>query len=273
MIRIEDLSCGYGQRRVLDGISATLRRGQMVGLLGPNGSGKTTLMSAAGGILPAMGGRVQLQEDGGWRDVLAMSAKERARRIAFVPQKASAAFPLKCSSVVLMGRYPHLSAFSGYGREDIAVARQCMERAGVGHLWERPTDAVSGGEFQRVLFARALAQETDVMFLDEPSASLDMSGTVQLFDLLRGMADGGGLVFVTVHDLNLAALYCDRVIFLKNGAVAAEGETGTVFDEQILSGIYETRIRVGRHPVTGAPQVHMVPRHAGAVPDGVCGPC
>lgn len=262
MIRVQNLNAAYGNKPVLKDISFSLPAGTLTGLLGPNGSGKTTLMSVAAGVLPAQSGTMEISVKDRAENLLGMSAKERARRIAFVPQKALTSFPLKCSSVVLMGRYPHLPTFGGYGREDVLIARKAMARAGVEHLWDRPTDAVSGGEFQRVLFARALAQGTDVMFLDEPSASLDMAGTVRLFDMLRETADAGGLVFAAVHDLNLAALYCDRLVFLKEGKIAGMGATGKVFNEETLSEIYGTDVRIVPHPVTGVPQAHMVPRHA-----------
>ncbi|SKA71383.1 ABC transporter ATP-binding protein [Desulfobaculum bizertense] len=261
MIQVQNLSVGYGRRRVLSDVSLSVKPGRMTGLLGPNGSGKTTLMGAMGGVLPVRSGSVQLlDEDGTTRDFLSMDARQRAQVLSFIPQKVQTSFPLRCSTIVMMGRYPHLSSFANYSEDDIIGARQAMERAGIAHLWDRSVDAISGGELQRVLFARALAQKTNIMFLDEPSASLDMAGTVNMFDMLREIADDGGLVFVTVHDLNLAALYCDELIFLKHGEIVGNGRTEDVFTEERLSEIYETPIRVQPHALGKVPQAQAVPR-------------
>lgn len=258
MIRAENLCCANGGRRVLADVNFSLRPGEVAGLLGPNGSGKTTLLSTLAGILAPASGRVSFESDGA--DVHAMNARERARRIACVPQRAETTFALRCASVVLMGRYAHHGGWWGADSpRDLEAARAGLRLAGVEHLWDRPVDEISGGELQRVLFARALAQETDILLLDEPTASMDLAGTVALFDLVRDMAAKGASALVAVHDVNLAALYCDRLYFLKDGRVAAQGPTDEVFDEATLSHVFGTPVLVGPHPGTGAPQAHFVP--------------
>jgi iron complex transport system ATP-binding protein len=260
MIRAADLHCGYGPKgpEVLRGVSLRVERGEMAALLGPNGSGKTTLLSALAGTLRPRSGRVELAG----RDAAGLRPRERARLAAAVPQRAESAFPLSCLSVVLMGRYAHLGLLGAYGPEDLAAAERAMVRTGCLHLRERPVDAVSGGEFQRVLLARALTQDTDILLLDEPTASLDVAATLDVLDLLRARAESGGAVLLALHDLNLAALYCGRLIFLQGGAVACAGATEDVFNEQTLASIYGADVRVAPHPVTGAPQAHFVPRGA-----------
>jgi len=267
MIRATDLGCAHGGRQVLRDVELVLHPGKIVGLLGPNGSGKTTLISTLAGILPPAAGHVTHGKDRA--DVHAMSACERARRIACVPQRAETTFALRCCSVVLMGRWAHQRGWlSSDSAEDHELARSCMRQAGIESLWDRPVDQISGGELQRVLFARALAQEAKTLLLDEPTASMDLAGTVALFDLVRELALSGTSALVAVHDINLAALYCDHLYFLKDGRVAAQGPTRDVFDEQTLSHIFGTRVLVGPHPGTGAPQAHFVPGGGAFTPSG-----
>ncbi|WP_232034878.1 ABC transporter ATP-binding protein [Desulfovibrio ferrophilus] len=236
----------------------SLRPGEIAGLLGPNGSGKTTLISTLAGILPPVAGRVEHGAD--LCDVHAMTSRERAQRIACVPQRAETTFALRCSSVVLMGRWAYQTGWwGGNDSKDRGVARACMRQAGVEALWDRPVDQISGGELQRVLFARALAQEAGTLLLDEPTASMDLAGTVVLFDLVRELTLEGASALIAVHDINLAALYCDHLYFLKDGRVAAHGCTQDVFNEETLSHIFGTRVMVGPHPGTGVPQAHFVP--------------
>ncbi|WP_461209564.1 ABC transporter ATP-binding protein [Desulfocurvus sp. DL9XJH121] len=259
MIRAEHLSCAHQGRTVLSGVDLRLGPGTITGLLGPNGSGKTTLLSTLSGVLAPAAGRVLWTGPGEQCEVHSMAPRQRARRIACVPQRAETTFALRCSSVVLMGRYAHQGLLGRASDRDIAVAREALRLAGVPGLWDRPVDQISGGEFQRVLVARALAQEAEVLLLDEPTASMDMAGTVALFDLLRELADAGRAALVAVHDLNLAALYCDELHFLKDGVVAVSGKVEEVFDADTLTRIYGTRIQVAPHPGTGAPQAHWVP--------------
>ncbi len=259
-IEVHDLRAGYGRAGnpkddVLRGVSFTVEHGEVAGLLGPNGSGKTTLLLALAGALPIRGGSALV--DG--LDVAATPARRMARAAASVPQRAESAFGLTCGTVALMGRYPHLGFFGGYGPEDRDIAARSLEAAGVAHLAERPVDQISGGEMQRVLFARALAQQARVLLLDEPAAGLDIAGQLAVFGRVARLAGQGGAALCAVHDLNLAALYCRRLVFLKNGKVLAEGRTEEVFTPEILSSVYDTDIRISSHPVTGAPQAHYVP--------------
>lgn len=274
MIRAEAVRCGYGRVEVLHGVSLDVPCGGVTGLLGPNGSGKTTLVLALAGVLPLSGGRVAVAGAGeaARADMHALPARRRAQLVACVPQRLDMAFALRCSTLVLMGRFAHTPALAEPGEADRRIAREAMRATGVEHLWDRPADAVSGGELQRVLLARALAQQAPAMLLDEPSASLDLAAAIRLFDLLRALAAQGRAVLCAMHDLNLAALYCDALVFLKNGRVAAAGPVKDVFHERTLSDIYGTDIRVGAHPLTGAPQAHFVPGAGpGAGPGGVAG--
>jgi len=258
-IDVSGLHAGYGRSEVLRDVSFTVPRGSVAGLLGPNGSGKTTLLLALAGALPIRRGRALVGGPDYALDVVATPLRRLARATASVPQKAESAFGLTCGSVVLMGRYPHLGFFGGYGPRDRELAAKAMQAAGVSHLATRPVDEISGGEMQRVLFARALCQQADVLLLDEPAASLDIAGQLAVFGLVRSHAARGGAALCAVHDLNLAALYCDMMVFLKQGRVAEAGPTEQVFTSEVLTRIYDTDIRTSKHPVTGAPQAHFVP--------------
>lgn len=255
LIDVRSLDCGYGATEVLKGISFHVSRGEMTAVLGPNGSGKTTLLLAMAGIIPIKSGRIEVAGE----EIATKDAKWVARQLASVPQKAEVSFPFKCLSVVLMGRYPYLDGWGGYSAKDLESALAAMELTGIAHLAYRSVGEVSGGEAQMVAIARALAQETEILLLDEATSNLDVARKIQVFDLLRHKNRRGATILCVMHDLNLAALYCRRTIFLKNGMIAVDGKTQDVFNDRNLSEIYETEIRVARHPITGSPQAHFVP--------------
>lgn len=255
MICARGLRCGYGKREVLLGVDLRLAPGEFAALLGPNGSGKTTLLLALAGVLPLLGGAVEL--DG--KDIACLTGRERARLLSCVPQNASAPQGFTVRELVRMGRYAHTSFFSGYGPADDEAAEAALTDARCLDLADRQAAELSGGEQQRVLLARALCQGRRALLLDEATSALDLARRVEAFDLLSRVNAGGGTILVAVHDLNLAALYCPRLIFLKGGRVVLDGPARDVFTEANLKDIYATDIRVAPHPVTGAPQAHLVP--------------
>ncbi|HSO72721.1 MAG TPA: ABC transporter ATP-binding protein [Thermodesulfobacteriota bacterium] len=259
LLDIHSLTCAYGDHVVLRDINLRLAAGEMAGLLGPNGSGKSTLLLALAGVLQPTHGRVSISG----QEVHAADARWRARQMASVPQKITVSFPFKCLSAVLMGRYPYLQGWGDYSREDLDLALAAMEQTGTLHLAARPLPEVSGGEAQMVMIARALAQEAPMLLLDEATSALDAAHKIQIFDLLREKNRQGLTLLGVMHDINLAALYCQRLIFLKQGQIMADGPKAAIFTAEILSELYETEIRVGPHPVTGDPQAYFVP--AGAV--------
>jgi iron complex transport system ATP-binding protein len=253
---------------VLRDVNLRIPAGEMVGVLGPNGSGKTTLLHVLNGILPPREGWVRVSG----RDLGGSSARWRARIMASVAQNAAVTFPFRCLSVVLMGRYPHLPRWGGTTARDRERAMDAMEQTGTLSLADRLINEVSGGEAQRVVIARALAQAPSVLLLDEATSSLDVARKIQIFDLLlEKNRREGTTVVCAMHDLNLAALYCDRLIFVKDGGIALDGPTGKLFTSRNLSRIYETRVMVSRHPVTGSPQAHFVPGAAGGDGPGDAG--
>ena len=261
LIEIDALTYAYGEHVVLRDISLRLAAGEMVGLLGPNGSGKSTLLLALAGVMKPGHGSIKVAG----QDIHGAEARWRARQMASVPQRTTVSFPFKCLSAVLMGRYPYLEGWGDYSRDDLDLALTAMEQTATLHLAGRLLPEVSGGEAQMVIIARALAQQAPILLLDEATSALDAAHKIQIFDLLREKNRQGATLLCVMHDLNLAALYCQRLVFLKNGQIMADGPKAKTFTADILSELYETEIRVVQHPVTGDPQAYFVPgaSHAG----------
>ena len=261
MIEMKALSCGYGKQDVIKGIDLQLEAGELAGILGPNGSGKSTLILALSGVLSYRSGSIKVAGE----EIARTTARWRAKQMASVPQKSELTFPFKCLSVVLMGRYPYLSRWGGYSKEDMNKALDAMEQTDTIQFAQRMVTEVSGGEAQRVIIARALAQDTGILLLDEAASSLDVAKKIQIFDLLKGKNAQGTTLLCAMHDLNLAALYCKRLIFLKEGRIVLDGPTHETFTDKNLSEIYETDVRVSKHPVTDSPQAHFVPGPEGRI--------
>lgn len=249
-----DWSLGYGSRScVLHGVNVSLAVGEVVALLGPNGSGKSTLLSGICGALKARNGQAFLSgipiED--------LSPARVARLCAVVPQRVETLFGLRVRTMVAMGRHAHLPFWGHADAEDEAVVDHALEATGMVELQNRTVNGLSGGELQRVLLARALAQQAGLLLLDEAFSAMDMAWRVRCFDLVRELE--AATTVVALHDINLAALYCTRIIFLKNGRVAYDGPVEPLFSESTLSELYETTIKIGVHPGTGTPQAFAMP--------------
>jgi iron complex transport system ATP-binding protein len=257
----EGLVVAHGTRRVLDGVDVALAPGEVVGLIGPNGAGKSTLVRCLAGLLRPAVGTVTLEG----RPLAAWPRREIARRLALVPQDPHLEFPYTVLEVALMGRAPHHTALALPGAEDVAVARAALARLDVADLAARPLDRLSGGERQRVFLARALAQEPRILLLDEPTTHLDLRHQTQLHEIVRALARDRGLAVLTVlHDLNLAAAACDRLVLLVDGRIAAQGAPADVLRAEILEAAFATVLHVARHAVTGAPVVlPLLPGHRG----------
>ncbi|MGX7947745.1 ABC transporter ATP-binding protein [Oleidesulfovibrio alaskensis] len=267
MIRLRNATLGHGTTPVLHNISLHIRQGEMTGLLGPNGSGKTTLLLTLSGVLPPVSGEVLLRTASAasekdavqFTPAAGLCARTRAKKMASVPQRPDSVPDMPVRSVVLMGRYPYISFLGGYSAADNEAAENAMRQTATSQFASRPACRLSGGEFQRVLIARALAQAAPCLLLDEATSGLDIARKVEIYDMLRRRHAQGLTVVAAIHDLNLAALYCDRLIFLKDGAVALDGPTRDVFTEANLCRIYETSVRVFRHPDCGLPQALFMP--------------
>jgi iron complex transport system ATP-binding protein len=255
-VRIETRAVGfrYGGETALEDVSLRVEPGEVVGLLGPNGSGKSTLVKILSGILSPCEGSARV--DG--VEVRAVRRRDLASKLAVVPQETSFAFPFTVLQTVLMGRHPHLAGLAFETQQDVDLARAALERCGAAHLEDRTIQELSSGERQRVVFARALAQEPRALLLDEPASFLDIRHQTELYDLVRELATTDGTAVLTVlHDLNLAAEYCDRIYLLRQGRVAAAGKTDEVLTYANLTSVFETEVYVDTNDLTG--QLLVVP--------------
>jgi iron complex transport system ATP-binding protein len=248
VLDVDGVSVALGERSVLEDVSLSVGAGRVVGLVGPNGAGKTTLLRTVDGRLTPDRGRVTVAG----RDVHDCSARAAARLVATVPQETSVAFDFPVREAVAMGRHPHVSRFGRRTETDRRRVERAMERTDVAAFAERPVTEVSGGERQRVLIARALAQATPLLLLDEPTASLDINHQVRTLELVRELAADGTAVVTAIHDLNLAAHYCDALVLLGDGGVMAAGAPGEVLTEDALASAFDADAVVTRHPVTGS---------------------
>ncbi|MBT8338628.1 MAG: ABC transporter ATP-binding protein [Desulfatitalea sp.] len=251
MFELAHISFAHGAKTVIDDVSLRLTRGCFYGIIGPNGSGKTTLIDLLTGHLRPDSGRVLL--DG--RDLRDFSRKALARRIALVPQDFRINFPYSCREVVMMGRYPHIPRFTAPAAADRQMVNSVLRQASLTEFAHRPVHQLSGGERQRVVFARSLAQDTEALLLDEATANLDVHHALALLDLAAGRAAAGRLVVAVLQDINLAAMYCGRLVVMQEGRVFAHGPLDEVLTEQTLHAVFKVKARVARHAFSGARQV------------------
>jgi iron complex transport system ATP-binding protein len=252
ILEVAGIACGYDGADVLSDVTLRLSPGDFVAVAGPNGSGKSTLIRALSRVLRPRLGSALL--DGS--DLYAIPARRSAQAIAVLPQETSVEFEFSCEEVVLMGRAPHLGRFQTEREEDHRVVREAMERTSTWELRQRPVLELSGGERQRVLLARAFAQEPRILLLDEPTAHLDLSFQVQVLRLVRALRDEKKTaVLASLHDLNLAAAYADRIVLLSKGKIAAAGAPKDVLVEAVLRPIFGPEVTVHSHPDTGAPLI------------------
>lgn len=242
------------ERPAVREVSLAVSPGRLLAVVGPNGAGKTTLLRLLAGSLRPQAGHVRLDE----RPLGEFTARQRARALAVVPQSESSPFPVTVREMVTMGRYAHLGPWERAGGRDGSVVERALERCAVASFAERRLDELSGGELQRARIARALAQEAPVLLLDEPTAGLDLRYRMELFHLLRELRADGLAVLVVTHDLNLAARFADRLLFLDLGRVRAEGAPAEVLSCEMLEEVYGWPLRLVGHPGpgrdTGAPQ-------------------
>ena len=260
MIRVEDLNLGYEDRTVLTDLNFRVDPGEFVGILGPNGSGKSTLLHALSGLLPPKSGKIIIKD----QHLGTMASRLRAQILAVVPQSSEVRFPFPCLEIVLMGRYPHRKRLGSLTDEDLLWALRSMRRTTTDHLKERPVTEVSGGERQRVVIARALAQTPQILLLDEATSSLDVRKKLEIFEILKYLNESQGLtVLCAMHDLNLAALYCRRLMFVKDGGIVRDSPTEEVFTPAVLAQVYQTPMEVIRHPGHRRPYAVMLPLTSG----------
>ncbi len=252
LLNVENLEVAYGSRQIVRRVSLQVWPGEVVALIGPNGAGKTTLLKAISGVVPYQSGKVTAQG----RRIAGLPASQRARTIAVVPQARFLPEGYTVRQTVMLGRTAYLGWLGQPAPQDIARVEEALERSGTLELAERPINELSGGEQQRVLLARALAQDTPVLLLDEPTTHLDLRHQSTLLNLVRELASERKLaVLLALHDLNMAALYTDRVALLVGGELCAIGAPQEVLTPANMLKAYQTHMDVILHPVYGTPLI------------------
>jgi iron complex transport system ATP-binding protein len=247
---------GYGPRPLLRDFSLELAEGEFAGVLGPNGAGKTTVLRLLSGTLRPQAGSVRLFGE----SLGDLPPRKRAQLMGVVPQESWILFPFTVMEVVLMGRFPHLGILGMEDRADEDLALACLEEVGMRESYGRPLSSLSSGERQRVLLARALAQQPRVLLLDEPTTFLDLKHRLQIYEILSRLNASRKLAVLTIsHDLNLAARYCGKLWLLKQGELLASGAPREVLTPELLRKAYETDVEVGHDPRTGSPFIIPYP--------------
>ncbi|HEU4344313.1 MAG TPA: ABC transporter ATP-binding protein [Candidatus Binatia bacterium] len=254
-IQTDNLTFAYKDNPVLDGVSLSVEKGEMLGILGPNGSGKTTLLKILSAVLKG-DGNVKLNG----RNVIDYGKRELSRIFAVVPQESQFNFPFTVAEIVLMGRASHHSPFAFEGTRDLEVARESMQLTETASLANRYLHELSGGEKQRVMIARALAQEPEILLLDEPSAFLDLKHQIQILELMRRLnRERGVTVVAALHDVNLAAVFFPRLLMLRDGRIYRDGSPQQILTEETIYDVYGIRVRIQTDTFGQRPQLFICP--------------
>lgn len=247
------LCYSYGRGQALSDVSMYAARGEFVGVIGPNGSGKSTLLKCLYRAIKPQSGEIFI--DGA--NLLKMSFRETARKIAVVGQENELMFDFSVRDVVAMGRSPHKRFFDADTAEDARVVRHALEHVGMERVAHRRYSCLSGGEKQRVMIARAIAQETDFLILDEPTNHLDVSCQLDVFDFIKRL---NLTVVAAIHDLNMASLYCDRLYVMKCGKIVSEGSPREILTSEMIADVYGVTARAELHPATERPAITYLPQ-------------
>ena len=256
-LSVENLNYAYGSQFVLRDLSFSVSQSEMFIVIGPNGAGKTTLIKLMIGIAKIQSGQIEILQS----PLEDYSQKRLAQVSAYVPQGLPVGFPFTVEETVLLGRAPHQKVLGLASQNDLEIAQQAMTFTEVSHLARRKLDQLSGGEQQRVLIARALCQQPQVILLDEPTASLDLSHQIRIMDLMEKLKIEKGMTVVMVsHDVNIAAMYGDQLLLLKAGEIVRMGPPHAVLNFETLEETYNCKLLVDTSPLGNLPRVTLVPR-------------
>lgn len=245
VIELKNLTIGYGERHVLSDVNATIKTGEIVGIIGRNGAGKSTLLKTIRGILPKHSGEVLFFN----KKLEDYHEKELACKVAYLQQHVEVGFGYTGQDIVLAGRYPYMKWYESESEADKQLALDCMDYTGTLELADTPVTEVSGGQKQRILLAKVLAQQTPILFLDEPTTGLDMVYQEEIFRFAKELAQMGKTILMVVHELNFAAKYCSRILLLGEGKLLADAPPEAAFTEELLSRAYDADIQVTRNPL------------------------
>ncbi|MDK8322445.1 MAG: ABC transporter ATP-binding protein [Campylobacter ureolyticus] len=244
-MEVKNLEFSFYKKEILKGLNLTAKRGEFIGILGPNGCGKSTLLKNILKIYKPKSGIITLKE----KSLKEYSQKELSQILGFVPQKSQISMPLLVEDIILMGRYSHLkSSFYGYEKKDLEAVDEIMKLLNLENFKKRVAFTLSGGEFQRVILARALVGKPEMLLLDEPTSALDLNYAVNILKICKAIVKKQNIACVVVlHDLNLASLFCDKILLLKDGKVAYEGSVNELFTKEILDEIYSLKCEILEH--------------------------
>ena len=245
VIEVKNLSIGYNEYRVISDLSFSVQPGELVGIIGCNGAGKSTLLKTIRGMLPKQGGEVLYYG----KNMETYTERELARKIAYLQQHVEVGFGYTGRDLVMAGRYPYLEWWQKETDDDKNLALECMAYTGTAELADKPVTEVSGGQKQRILLAKVLAQQTPLLFLDEPTTGLDMVYQEEIFRFAHEFVTMGKTVLMVVYELGLAAKYCSRILLLGKGTLLADGTPEAVFTEALLSQAYNADVEVTRNPL------------------------
>lgn len=254
MLTVKNLEFSLGKKKILNGVSFEVPKGKFVGIIGPNGAGKSTLLKNIYGVHEFSKGEVFLNG----QSIKKMSRKERAQRIAALSQEEDHQFDFSAEKIVEMGRYPYKKFFEEYSDEDKMIVHEMLHKTGMADYSHRDFNTLSGGEKQRVLISRALAQKTDFLILDEPTNHLDIGYQLQIIDLIKHL---GITVLAALHDLNIAAIFCDYIFVMKDGKIAGEGTPEEVLVPELLKDIFGIECYVGKNPINSKVQISYMTSH------------
>lgn len=252
VIEVENITCGYGGAAVVHTITCGVQQGEFLGIIGPNGSGKSTFLRSASGCLKPYLGKVYYE----YQDIYRIPPQDLAKSFAFVGQSPVFNFSFSAWEIVLMGRTPYLGRLRAEASQDILAAKEAMRITDTSGFSERDINSLSAGERQLVVIARAIAQEPKVLFLDEPTAHLDIGHQVHILNLIKDLCHSCHItIIIVLHDLNLASEYCDRIILLEKGKIHTMGTPEEVLTFQTLEQVYRTLVVVNKNPFTGNPHI------------------
>lgn len=248
MLCVNDLTIRHRQKTLINKISLSFERGKLYGLIGHNGSGKSTLIKALAGENTPSTGQVLIDDE----PIMNLSARQLARQVAYLPQKVPDATNFTVSELVMLGRYPHQKWLQAASADDKKVVDEAIERTGIKQFYDRTVSTLSGGERARAWLAMCLAQQTDYLLLDEPLAALDIVYQVEVLKLIRQLVDQQGLgVIIILHDINLAAQFCDEIVAMKQGEVCHQGDIHATMQGTVLHDIFGIDLHLMAHPTTG----------------------
>lgn len=253
ILSIKDLNVSFGKHEILKNVNLEINRGKFITIVGPNGSGKTTLLKSISKLINIEQNVIYING----KDLNSIKVRDMAKQISVVPQNTDVTYEFTCYDVVKMGRYPYVNRFKGETEEDIEIVKSAMQKTKVEHLKDRFFTEISGGERQRVILAQAIAQEPDIMLLDEPISNLDPQYQIDILDTIKQLSLDEELTVVAVlHDLNFAAMYSDQIVLLKDGKIFKTGEVSQILTESNIKHIFDTEVMVYKSPVVDGPHIY-----------------